>query len=154
MKNKASAAAFTLVELLLVIGIFAIILGFSALYSQFSQVRADLNTQVATFTSYARLQQSSAASGKANQSFSMHLEEDVYTLFEGATYNAADPGNAVIDLPPTVKIQNIDLTGEGNDVIFVPPYGETETYGTLNFYSTTLNKTITITISQIGTINY
>ncbi len=150
MKNKA----FTLVEILLVLGLFLATLGFSVLYTQFSQVRSDLNAQTATFVSYARLQQSLAASGKNDQSFGLHLTSDAYTLFEGSSYSIADPANIIIELPSTLEIQNIALNGGGSDLIFNPPEGRTTQFGTLDFYSTTLQKSITINFDAIGTLNY
>ena len=146
--------AFTLVEVLIVLTLLVIIFGMVALYSGASQVRADLNSQVAIFVSHARLQQSEAAAGKNDQSFGIHIESGAYTLFEGSAYSSSDPGNNVMDLPPTLEIQNILLNGGGPEVLFLPPYGETNNFGTLNFYSTSLDQSITITISSLGTLNY
>lgn len=146
--------AFTLVEVLIVTALFVIIFGMAALYSQASQVRSDLNTQTAIFVSYARLQQSEAAAGKNGSSFGIHLDADAYTLFEGDSYNVGNSGNDVITLPPTLEIQNILLNGGGSDILFVPPHGETDSWGTLDFYSSALDKTITITLLSLGTLDY
>ncbi len=146
--------AFTLVEVLIVLTLLVIIFGMMALYSQASQVRADLNAQVAIFVSYARLQQSEAAAGKNAESFGVHLESDSYALFEGDTYDSNDLSNDWTTLPPTLEIQNISLNGGEPEVIFLPPHGETNDYGTLDFYSTSLDKSITVTISSLGTLHY
>jgi len=150
MKNKA----FTVVEILLVLGLFVTFLGLSVLYTEFSQVRSDLNAQVATFVSYARFQESQAASGKEEQSYGIHLSTDAYTLFDGTSYSVGVSTNTVLELPPTLQIRNISLNGGGSDLIFTPPQGRTSTYGTLDFYSTTLKKTITITLDALGSLHY
>lgn len=150
MKRKA----FTLLELLVVFALMGILVGMSLLYAQVSQVRADLNSQVDTFVGYARLAQSEAASGKDNQSHSIHLEADRYVLYDGAVYNAAASSNTALELPPTLEIQNITLNGGGSDILFTPPYGETSTYGSFDFVSDSLGKTITITINARGQLSY
>lgn len=154
INNRPRRSAFTLVEVLVVTTLFVIIFGMVALYSQASQVRSDLNSQVAIFVSYARLQQSEAAAGKSNGSFGVHLESNSYVLFEGSVYDPNNTANDSTVLPPTLAIQNISLNGGGTDFIFTPPHGETNHYGILDFYSTSLDKTITITLTSLGTLDY
>lgn len=146
--------AITMVELILVIALLGIAVGFSILYHQTSQVRADVNSQTSTLVSYMRLAQTKAMSGKNNTSHGIHLESDAYTLFEGASYSPSDPDNIVMSLPSTIAIQTIALNGGGSDVIFSPPHGETTTYGSFDMTSGQINKTLPITISSFGTITY
>lgn len=146
--------AFTLLEILLVLALLGVLFGMSALYFQVSQVRANLSGQVDIFVSYARLAQSDSASGKNEEAQGLHLDTDSYVLFSGLTYNPADTSNTLLELPPTVEIQNIQLNGAGSDIIFSPPYGETVTYGTFDFVSPSTGKTVTITLSANGTIDY
>ena len=154
INSRPRRPAFTLVEILVVVTLFVIIFGMVALYSQASQVRSDLNAQVAVFVSYARLQQSAAAVGKSSGSFGVHLESDSYVLFEGSVFDPNDSANDSKALPPTLAIQNISFNGGGSDFIFTPPHGETNHYGALDFYSTSLDKTITITLTSLGTLDY
>src|SRR3989344_7949973 len=109
INNRPRRPAFTLVEILVVVTLFVIIFGMVALYSQASQVRSDLNAQVAVFVSYARLQQSAAAVGKSSGSFGVHLESDSYVLFEGSVFDPNDSANDSTALPPTLSIRNISL---------------------------------------------
>ncbi|MEK9160406.1 MAG: prepilin-type N-terminal cleavage/methylation domain-containing protein [Patescibacteria group bacterium] len=150
MKQKA----FTLLELLLVFALVGILFGMTLLYAQVSQVRADLNSQVDTFVAYARLAQSESASGKGNQGHGIHLAADSYVLFEGSVYNAAATSNTEVELPPTVEIQNIVLNGGGSDIVFTTPYGATTQYGSFDFVSEQLGKSITLTLNARGTLSY
>lgn len=146
--------AFTLLELILVITLLAIMIGLAALYYQTAQVRADANTQAAILVSYFRLAQSNAMAGNENESYGIHLGTDSYVFFEGSTYVQDADSNIELELPPTLTLQNIVLNGDGSDVIFTPPQGETDDYGSLEIFSSQINKTISITITSLGTIRY
>ena len=146
--------AFTLLELVVVITLMGIMVGLSALYYQTSQVRADANTQAAVLVSYLRLAQSNAMAGNNNESYGVHLGTDSYVLFEGDIYVPDADSNIEMELPPTLALQNIVLNGGGSDVVFTPPQGETTTYGSLEIFSSQINKIISITITSIGTIRY
>lgn len=152
--NFRNKKGFTLLEVILVILLIGSSMGLSAIYSQTSQVRADLNTQANLFTSHARLAHTSALSGLNNSDHGIHLETNSYTVFAGSSYNGSDPANYIVTLPPTVTITNISLNGSGTDLIFTQPYGETTTYGTLDFVSSKISKTINLTITKLGTINF
>lgn len=149
-----SHKAFTLLEMLVSLALLGIVFGLMVLYSQVSVVRTDLNAQVDTFVSYARLAQSYAASGKDGGIHGVYLEEDSYTVFVGSSYNAASTTNTVIDLPPSIEIQNISLNGGGTTILFSAPEGETSNYGTLDFVSSAIGKTVTVTLDARGTLNY
>lgn len=153
-KTPMKKSGFTVVEVVVVMALFAISLGLFLVYSQVSQVRADLNVQTASVASYLRLTQSYAASGKGNQPHGIHLESDAYTIFAGAAYDPNDPENREIVLPDTLTIENITLDDDGEDIIFTPPHGATVSHGTFDITSSGTNQTKTITIYSHGTVNY
>ena len=146
--------AFTMVELMLVVVLLAIGFGFVVLFTQTSQVRADINTQAASLVSDLRLSQSNAFAGKSTQSYGLHLETSGYTVFVGSTYDLNDPSNYVVSFPPNLEVQNISLNGGGSSVIFDPPHGKTDEYGSFDLVSTALGKTIIITINPLGSVDY
>lgn len=151
--KKITTKAFSLIEVIIIVILVSMSVGLAALYYQSSQVRSDVNSQTKTLVAYLRLAQSNADSG--NTDFNgIHLDQTSYTLFTGATYNDSAPENYEIELPPTMIIQNIALNGNTTDIIFTTPKGETESYGAFQINSAQINKTNTITINQIGTINY
>lgn len=153
-KNNQKQKGFTLLEIMLVIILLSAVLGFSVLYYQNSQVRADVNSQAAVLVSYLRLAQSNASSGQNNTFKGVHLNNNSYVMFSTTSYNSSDPNNYPITLPPVISIQSINLSGGGQDVIFTSPEGKTNNYGNLQIFSSQINKTLTINISQIGAINY
>lgn len=150
MKNKA----FTLLEMLLVLTLVSLFFGLGLLYTQTSTLRADLNTQADELAAYVRLAQSAAASGKEDQEHGIRLEADSYTLFLGNTYNELDAANIVITLPRTVEIQNISLNGGSSDLIFSPPYGETENHGSFQLVSLNTGDAVTLMVNTYGSIEY
>jgi len=154
MTEVSGEKGFTMIEVIVVMIIFAVVFGLSILYYQTTQVRSDLNGQVLQFVSYARLAQSNADAGKDSANHGIHLENGGYVLFVGDSYVVSADDNFEIDLPATMVIRNINLNGEGSDVVFEGPYGETDDFGTFDFYSAQLNATKTITISNVGTVNY
>jgi type II secretory pathway pseudopilin PulG len=152
--HSSASSAFTLLEIMLVLTLFMISLGFVALYSQTAQVRADVNGQASVLAGDLRLAQSQASSGEDDQAHGIHLETAQYTVFAGSTYDDQDPLNRTVAFSGAVEIQNIKLNGDGVDVIFTPPHGETETYGALDVVSTQTDQSVTLTISSLGTISY
>lgn len=145
---------FTFIDVILTLMVFGIILGFSFLYYGNSQLRADLNAQASVLTSYLRLTQSNASSGRVGQPRAVHLESDSYALFSTVIYSATEPSNYSPDFPPSLSISNIALAGGGTDVVFASPRGETTTFGTFDLVSSGANSSVTITISSNGAITY
>lgn len=150
MKHKA----FTLLELLVSLTLLGVAFTLVVLYAQVAQVRSDLRAQSSTFVSYARLQQSRVNSGQDSEGNGVHLEGNAYVLFTGASYDSMNTSNDTIELPPTLEIQNISLNGGGSDILFSPPHGESTTHGTIEFYSSVVDQTVTITLSPLGNVSY
>lgn len=145
---------FSMLEVILAISIMAILVGLATTYYSNSQVRADVNSQAANIVHYLRLAQSNAASGLNNTNHGLHFETSSYTIFEGESYDNDSPKNVKIDLPSTMTIDGINLDGGGGNVIFLKSTGETDNFGTITVNSAAINKTVTITINYVGTINY
>lgn len=153
-QEKENNKGMSMIEIVLVVTLIAISLGFSVLYSQTSQLRADINGQVAEFTSFVRLAHSNALSGLDGGDNGIRVESGAYTIFKGSVYDPMDPENFKVEMPEVISIENINLNGGGNDIIFSSPNGETNNYGTLTFSSNQMDKAITITITKLGTVNY
>lgn len=149
-----SPNGFTFIDVMLTLAVFGIVLGFSFLYHESSQFRADLNSQAGIIVSYLRLAQSNASSGRVGQPRALHFDSDFYTLFSTPTYSATETSNYSPDFPPSLSIQNIALSGGGTDVVFSSPHGETATFGSFDITSSGIDSAVTITISSNGAIAY
>ncbi|MBT4917264.1 type II secretion system protein [Candidatus Peregrinibacteria bacterium] len=154
MKSSESQKGMTLIEIMLVVAILAISVGLSVLYSQSSQVRADINSQVEQFVGHLRLAHTSANAGLNDTSHGIHLETDSFTIFEGTSFVEGADLNYEYELSATMQIQNISLNGGGSDIVFDAPKGNTSDFGTLEFQSDQANKTVEIEITRLGTVNY
>lgn len=146
--------AFTTLELLITLALLGIVLSFSIVFAQVSQLRSDLTAQSASLASYLRLAQQDASSGKDGLSHGIHLETEQYVIFSGDTYNELDPTNTVMTLPPTLNLSNITLNGGGADLIFTSPFGETANDGSFDLVSTSSNQSIPFTVTSYGQTRY
>ncbi|PIR55495.1 hypothetical protein COU74_00540 [Candidatus Peregrinibacteria bacterium CG10_big_fil_rev_8_21_14_0_10_36_19] len=153
MMKQINTFGFSILEVILVVFILSMVAGFGFVYFQTSQVRADVNTQAADIVAYLRLSQSNAISGSSEHN-AVHLQSNGFVLFTGSSFNPIDATNFSVELPSTLSIANISLNGSGDNVIFNSPDGTTSTYGSFDLTSAQINKTITININEIGTIDY
>ncbi len=145
---------FSITEIILVLALIAIIFGFSALYYQSSQIRSDLNAQVNLIVNEIRLLRSNVISGLTTQPTSIKLDEDKYIKFFGDIYDPENENNVITELPPTIKITDINLNQGEQQIVFQSPNGITENFGNFTLKSENINHSITIDINEIGTINY
>lgn len=128
---KKREDGFTLLEILISVGIIALI-GSLGLVSFISSRRTrDLNVETQSVLAILRLAQSKTLSAEGGEPWGMHLESDKYTLFPAQnSFNAVTASNTVYILPSTLEIANISLSGGGQDVIFQRISGRTPQSGT------------------------
>ncbi len=138
---------FTLIEVLLVLGLLVALAGTGLFYSvdsfRRSQFRAERDMVVS-------LMQQARARGIANineQSHGVHIDPTSYVLFSGSVYNAADPSNQ--SYPANVVITHTGMT----DVVFSQVSGEaTVTGGPLTLSQG--SSLSVISINNVGQINW
>ncbi|HEX7042241.1 MAG TPA: type II secretion system protein [Patescibacteria group bacterium] len=150
---------FTLVELILVMGIVAILLGFVTINLIKAQNSSSISSTLNTVISDIKNQQikamvGDAQGGAAESSYGVHFDTSKYVLFKGSTYNSSDTSNFVVNLTPDLIFTNINLPS-GN-IIFSVQSGEVSGFvigqNTVDIESTNSSKTYTITINQYGVI--
>ena len=100
---------FTLIEVLLVMGLFAILAGLVSMNLLRPQTQASLEGTVQTIIADVKSQQLKAMSGDsegqaAAQQYGVHFETSSYTLFQSSSYVPGDPANFV------VSADNLQLT--------------------------------------------
>lgn len=141
---------FTLIEIIVAIGVMAIIattlfIGFSA-----ATKSADLKTSAFKIVDALQFARTRTIASLASSQYGVHFEQTQYVLFRGATYNASDPNNIVYALSSSVAITNIALTGGGSDVVFDRITGKTAQNGTIKVQlaaDATKFKTVEIAVS-------
>ncbi len=144
---EKSSNGFTLLELLVVIGIFLLL--FAVSDSTFLKFKSHNNLEIATggVIEGIRLAQSSAQSGKGNSKWGAEIISNSVVVFKGNTYATRD----------TTADQNISFSGgisaSGlSEVVFEKITGITGTTGTIILTNGTDTKNININAK--GTVTY
>ncbi|MCR4324321.1 MAG: prepilin-type N-terminal cleavage/methylation domain-containing protein [Candidatus Curtissbacteria bacterium] len=159
LSKKKRKFGFTLVEVIIVGGLFALVASFSAINILRSQTHSTLVSQVTIFVSDSRSQQVRAMAGDSQgQSTSgdwgIHLENNRYVLFRGSTYSAGDGGNFIVNLGSTMAIS---WTLPTADIVFVKRSGEVVSYtegaNTVTFTNSASGEHAQLTINRYGSIS-
>lgn len=138
---KRSACGFTVIELLVVMGIFLSLITLTWVNITTLPSRITLTTTYQNILGDLKNQQSEAMDGASD--FGIFFGSTSYTLFKGTNYNANDPTNFIIQ----VENANLNLTTNfsGNVVVFKSGSGEIN-----NFLIN--NNSITITDNLSGEV--
>lgn len=118
---------FTLVELIVTIGILAILLGMITLNLGGIERRTTINASVDTLISDLKQQQIKAMVGDtegrvSNDNYGIHFESNRYILFHGNSYSSSDTSNFPVNLSSGTNITNILFSN--SDLIFASVSGE------------------------------
>ena len=154
MKNvytEQSRSGFTLLELLMVMGIASILLSLTTI--NLTKVHRNVSVSASSDTLIADLksQQIKAMSGSDNESFGIHFSSsNSYILFKGTPY-VADPADFTVTLddPITVAITNPPANQE---IIFSKVSGEVGEEKTIRITNTAGSEEQTLTINKLGVI--
>lgn len=115
---------FTLVELLVSMGILAVVFAISTIALSSIIPNTSQSNARDSLISDIRSQQTQAMTNDA--SYGILFENTSYTLFKGAVYSASDPNNYVVNLDPSLLIN--DVTFNGKQIIFSPGTGDVSGY--------------------------
>lgn len=150
MKGFIASAGFTLVELLVSIGILVII--FAIVSINISPIPSNTlqNASLDTLVSDIRSQQTLAMT--TGSPHGIHFESGNYTLFSGATYTQGSVGNFVINLDSGIVLTN--LTFPNSTVVFLAGSGDISGYipnqDSFTLGSTVTNKFTLVKINKYG----
>lgn len=137
---------FTLIEIVLAIGIVTLIGG--VVLSSLSQFRTRKSLDAAveeTLSAFSRAHLDSISSLNEKE-YGVHIESDKVVYFIGPTYGATETTNSIYKLVSAIEIANIALAGGGNDVLFNRLSGGTNQDGTFEIRAKSNNSIKTIVI--------
>ncbi|MEK7572216.1 MAG: hypothetical protein AAB553_08150 [Patescibacteria group bacterium] len=154
--TRQLAKGFSLVEMLILLGIFSFFIGLIAINLSQAQQTASLSAAMNTLTSDLRAQQLKAMVGDTSgdsqvDNYGIFLSTHSYTLFRG-TYSAGNAQNIVIDLPENTQI--VATTFPGAQAIFLKGSGENSAQATNTITLQDANDLTqkTITINRYGVV--
>ena len=153
-----SQRGFTLIELGIVLGIIAILLGFVTFNLVNVQKITSVNSEIDTLVSDMKSQQTKAMTGAGSsgtgQSFGIYFQSDRYILFTGTSYSSTNSSNFTVTLGGNIEFS--DSTFPDNTLIFLRQSGELKGFidgrNTISIQNTQgLNKK-TITVNRYGVV--
>ena len=128
---------FTLVEILVVVGIIGLFLGLSLVQLRSFQQVSYLENTGREVIAALRLAQSRTLASEGALQHGVHFDTTTtphqYTLFQGSSYGARDSAKDEITvLQKTIEISVISLGG-GDEVVFLRLTGQAGAQGTITF---------------------
>lgn len=126
MKKSQKSNGFTLIEILLVISLFAITSVILLVNITRPKGIADIQSTENLIYATVKEAQTLAMAGSTGD-YGVHFEQDRFVLFEGSTYSPGDTNNLETTLNTNLTIELISLpSGGGGDVVFSQISGEVQ----------------------------
>lgn len=145
---QARTNGFTMVELLLSVGIISMLAGLSLpLYASFYN-RTNLDTATDQVAHALRRAQTFSRAANGDTTWGVRVQSGSAVVFKGATYAARD---ATYD--EIISLNNITPTGL-SEVVFTKLYGVPSTTGTITLTETTINESKAIELNVKGLVTY
>lgn len=157
--SREKRKSFTLVEIMVVVGIMAILLTLSGTNLIGLQNNTYLGTAVTTLVEDIKQQQLKAMTGDTEgrgtlTPYGIHFETNRYILFYSSTYSPSEVSNVAIDLGNNIQITT--NTFPQSAVVFQKGSGEVYNFvsgsNTITLKSTNNNAQQIIQINKYGTI--
>lgn len=156
MKQKGTSV----LELVVVIGIFSILFGFIAVNVLNIESKASIQSSLTTLVADIKQQQIKAMSleagdGTEAKDQGLYFSQNSYTLFAGSSYVATGSGNFVVPLGNNVVFSSVSIPNR--TLVFSKKSGEVSEYDA-NMHSVILqntqnNETKTIQINKLGVLD-
>lgn len=146
-------SGFTLIEILVVVGISAVLFVLGSINLGNTQSTTSVTSAMDTLLANIKSQQLLAMSGdegsqSSQQPHGVYLQNTSYTLFAGSTYNSSDTNNFTVNIAPdtiTTTFPNSTLLFEVGDGA-IPDFNSSDDTITI----TGVAKTQTITLDRFG----
>ena len=158
MQLSPDVRGFTIIELLVVMGLIAILFGMSTINLIRPQNVASLNGASDTLVADIKSQQLLSMSGDpgttaTSQPHGLYIEGDQYTVFAANTYSAAESSNFVIKLDTGLALST---TFPSSQLIFSKVSGEVSGFtagsNTITLTNTASSDSRVITVNRFGAL--
>lgn len=148
--NLKIRSGFTFIEMLLVLGIVAILISISSIVLVRPQTQSLLDGEILKIFAEIKNQQIKAMVGDTEggatpQAYGINIQANQYTLFRGPAYNLADTNNFVVAFPDTIQVINNTLPS--GTVVFNRRSGEVS--GFISPVAFTLQDTINLNTKTV-----
>jgi type II secretory pathway pseudopilin PulG len=118
MKNLDYKKGFSLIEMLVIIGILVILISMSASALLLFRKESDLSNNAEEIVSALRRAQNKSLASEAGGHYGVYFNSSQYILFKGEDYVSRDSSfDEINELPNNIEIYEIDLAG-GNEIVF------------------------------------
>ncbi len=142
---KQNRRGFTLIEVILVIGLIGILIFLSIPFYQSFQVESQLDSTTEEVVNILRRAQSKAMASQRDSNFGVKLTSGQYTLFKGDSYAAREViYDEDYNIPETLSINGL------TEIVFNKLKGTTSNTG--NITVTSNNNSKTININETGRV--
>lgn len=118
--------AFTLIELIIVMGLFAVLASIATINLIRPQITTNLDVSFDQIVSDIKQQQLASMVSKKGDYHGIYFDNNSYTLFEGTTYNPTDSNNYKVNLDAGFTFSSINLNS--NQIVFDRQNGEILNY--------------------------
>lgn len=153
--NSLKSKAFTLIEIMVVIGISVLLMGISI--EMFSALTNKQVVEKNTEIIYSALQEARNRTivGEDGSQFGVQFYSSSIILFKGTSYNPTNPTNFLININPRVEISSINLSGATTTIYFSKISGISSATGTVQLIlksNSAISETITIHKSGLSEV--
>lgn len=159
-KMAKKTASFTIVELIVIMGVVATLLSFVVVNLFKVQHRSKINAAVPTLISDLKQQQTKAMVGDgegetSSAAYGIYFESTSYTLFRGSTFDPTNSSNFTIDLEQPVRF--ISLTFPNSTLVFSKGSGAVVGFvdgaNSLILKDVESGEEVQITVNRLGVIS-
>jgi prepilin-type N-terminal cleavage/methylation domain-containing protein len=139
---------FTLIEMLLSVGIIALLAGLSLPVYQSFHTRNELDITTQSLTNALRRAQVYARSGFGDSGWGVSVQSGAVTLFKGSTFVSRDTSyDEITIVSPTTSVSGL------SEVLFSKLSGAPSTTGSVTLTNTN-NEARTVTLNAKGMVSY
>ncbi|HEY1037486.1 MAG TPA: hypothetical protein VGE62_02790 [Candidatus Paceibacterota bacterium] len=129
--KKNGRAGFTAVELMVVVGLAAMISGITlSVFSSFSDLQS-LDKETDVVVAYVQKARNQSINSKGGGRFGINFSSSTVTLYEGPSYPAGAASTTSYALSSKVELSSVALTGGVSRVLFDQLTGKPNATGTV-----------------------